>query len=117
MEGPSNGQLLHRPLFYNFTVIPKVTEREEFWKMKKNGTLPKKEYEDILVFKNTGMGIYISIFGFLAGFALVWHILWLTVLGIIGVIACVIIRSFDDDTEYVLSAEEAKKIDTSKVQG
>ncbi len=60
------------------------------------------------------MGIYISAFAFLAGFALVWHILWLAVLGLVGVIVCIIIRSFDDDTEYVLTAAEVAKIEKSK---
>src|SRR6185436_13963648 len=42
-------------------------------------------YEDIELPKNTGMGIYISIFAFLFGFAIVWHIFWLICLSIIGV--------------------------------
>ncbi len=67
--------------------------------------------------KNTGMGIYISAFAFLLGFAIVWHIIWLAILGFIGVIACVIIRSFDDDIEYVLTAEEIERIEKVKSRG
>ena len=37
------------------------------------------------------MGIYISCFAFLAGFAIVWQIIWLIIIGLIGVIACMII--------------------------
>ena len=108
---PWNGRTLEwatssPPPFYNFAVIPTVTSHEEFWDMKKKRHQPPKQYEDIVLPKNTGMGIYISGFAFIFGFALVWQILWLAVLGLIGAIACVIIRSFDEDTEYVLTAAE-----------
>ncbi len=43
------------------------------------------------------MGIYISGFAFLFGFAIVWQIIWLAHLGLVGVIACVIILSFDEE--------------------
>jgi hypothetical protein len=68
--------------------------------------LPRNDivYEDIMMPKNTAMGIYISGFVFLAGFALVWHIWWLLVVGLIGAIVCIIIRSFDEDTEHVIPA-------------
>lgn len=119
---PWNGRTLEwttssPPPFYNFAVIPTVAGREEFWDMKKNRRKPKKQYEDILLPKNTGMGIYISGFAFASGFAIVWHILWLTVLGFVGIIACIIIRSCDENTEYVLTAAEVEKIETSKYKG
>lgn len=99
------------PPFYNFAVIPTVHGREAFWAMKNRGHTPSQKYEDILMPKNTGMGIYISGFAFLMGFALVWSIIWLFFLGAIGVIACLVIRSFDEDTEYVLSASEIEKLE------
>lgn len=60
------------------------------------------------------MGIYISAFSFVGGFALVWQIYWLAVFGLVGAIACVIVRSLDDDTEYELTAEEIKSMESSK---
>jgi len=63
------------------------------------------------------MGFYISVFAFLAGFAIVWHILWLAIVGLIGAIACVITLSFDDEMEYVLPAAEVAKIEESYVKG
>jgi cytochrome o ubiquinol oxidase subunit I len=86
------------PPFYNFAVIPKVTGLDEF-------TIEKK-YEEFHMPKNTAMGIYISALVFLAGFGIVWHIVWLAVAGIIGAIICVIIRAFDENTEYKLSVPE-----------
>lgn len=113
---PWNGRTLEwashsPPPFYNFAVIPYITSHEAFWDMKKQGWQPDKNYRDIECFKNTGMGIYISIFAFLASFAIVWHVLWLILVGLVGVIACVIALSFDDELEYVLPAAEVAKME------
>ena len=85
--------------------------------MKKKGDKPSRQYEDIELPKNTGMGIYISVFGFLLGFAIVWHILWLGLLGAIGVVACLTMRSLDKHTEYTLSAAEIARIEKAKDHG
>ncbi len=63
------------------------------------------------------MGIYISAFAFLAGFAIVWQIIWLIIVGLVGVIACIIALSFDDEMEYVLTAAEVAKIEKSYPKG
>lgn len=113
---PWNGRTLEwatasPPPFYNFAVIPTVTSREPFWDTKKQGEEPKIEYQDIVMPKNTPMGVYISIFCFFLGFALVWHILWLAILGLAGAIICTILISFDDHMEYVLPAAKVAEIE------
>jgi cytochrome o ubiquinol oxidase subunit 1 len=103
------------PPSYNFTVIPKVTTRDAFWEMKRKG-LKKPAYEDMLIPKNTASGIYISIFAFLAGFAFVWHINWLAVVSIVAIIICVIARTFDEHTEYTLTAAEVQKMEEARLK-
>jgi cytochrome o ubiquinol oxidase subunit 1 len=61
--------------------------------------------------KNTGMGLIIAVFGFLIGFALIWHIWWLAAVSLIGVITGIIIRISEDETEYTIPADELKKLD------
>ena len=68
----------------------------------------KKVYEDIHMPKNTASGIYISIFAFLIGFGFIWEIIWLVVLSFVGMLWCLIKRTFDDDNEYTLTAKEVK---------
>ncbi len=100
---------------YNFAIIPEVRERDAFWEMKhRKGGLPKPKYEDIHMPKNTAMGMYISAFVFLVGFAFVWHINWLAIVGILGSITCVIIRSFEGENEYVITAAEVEKIENRR---
>lgn len=79
--------------------------------MKKAGIKPSTDYHDIECFKNTGMGIYISVFAFLLGFGIVWQIIWLIGASFIGIIACLVRLSFDDEMEYMLPAREVRKIE------
>ncbi|MBI3589091.1 MAG: cbb3-type cytochrome c oxidase subunit I [Candidatus Liptonbacteria bacterium] len=122
MDDPWNGRTLEwatssPPPVYNFAIIPEVRDRDAFWAMKKESKVishpANVKYQDIHMPKNTAIGIYISGFAFLLAFAFVWHILWLGLVGLIGAIVCVIIRSFDENTEYVIPAAEIARIEAS----
>ncbi len=105
--------------FYAFATLPEVESRDAFWFIKKNrpqalaGSPGARETkpEDIELPKNTAMAIYLSSFIFLFGFAAVWQIAWLAVLALVGSIACVIIRSFNEHTEYILPAAEVARLE------
>ena len=83
--------------------------------MKKRG-LTKPIFEDILIPKNTAAGIYISGFAFLVGFAFVWEIIWLAVVGVIGIIVVFVKRAFNEDSEYVLTAAEVKTYEEERLK-
>jgi len=102
------------PPVYNFAVIPQVTSTDAFWETKQGGRGKgegKTEYEDIEMPKHTAMGIYTSGFILAFGFAMIWHIWWLVILSLFGAIGCVIIRSFDEETEYVIPAAKVAKME------
>ncbi len=115
---PWNGRTLEwstpsPPPFYNFAHIPKVFSRDAFWQMKKDGIKPSREkFEDIEMPKNTAVGIYISIFALLIGFAMSWQIYWLAIASLIGAVVIAVRRSFDENTEYVVKASEVAKIES-----
>jgi len=94
---------------YNFAVIPEASERDAFWEMKQRGRA-KPVYEDIHMPRNTASGIYISIFAFLVGFGFVWQIVWLPIVSIVGIIICLVARTFNENTEYVIPAHEVEKM-------
>jgi len=98
---------------YNFSTIPVVYERDPFWVVKRMGTPRRKHYEDILLPKNTGAGVWIAGFAFAVGFGMVWHIYWLAIIGLLGVITSIIVRACDEDTEYVMTAAEVEKHENS----
>ena len=97
---------------YNFAIIPVVAERDAWWDAKQNPTAAKKPvYEDIRVPKNSGAGIVLAGFAFLFGFAVVWHILWLGLIGLAGVLVTLIVRLTAEDTERIIPASEVAKIE------
>ncbi len=116
---PWNGRTLEwsvpsPPPFYNFAVIPEVRDRDAWWDMKQHPSTAPIQYKDIELPKNTPMGIYLAGFAFLLGFALTWHIHWMEILGLAGIIGVVIVRSFDEHTEYVLPAAEVERLELAR---
>jgi cytochrome o ubiquinol oxidase subunit 1 len=115
---PWNGRTLEwsiasPPPVYNFAVIPTVTSRDAFWEEKEKGNAYKRpqKYEDIHMPKNVPYGVLIGILTFLFGFAMIWYIWWLAILGVLGVIVTLIFAASNDDNEYVITADEVKKIE------
>ena len=111
---PWNGRTLEwstssPPPHYNFAIIPKVTQIDPFWAAK-HGEGPKqtKEFKDIEMPVNTPMGFYIGIFSLIFGFAMTWHIWWLSILSFIGLLSCVIIRLSSEDEHEIISASKLK---------
>lgn len=102
---------------YNYAVIPHVAQRDEFWEQKEHGKLHKdNKVTDIYIPKNSATGVVIALFSISAGFGLVWHIMWLTVVGLVGVITTLIIRSTMEETEHLIPAEEIEKIEAKNAR-
>jgi cytochrome o ubiquinol oxidase subunit 1 len=115
---PWNGRSLEwstasPPPAYNITKIPTVSTRDAWWEMKQKG-LPKPQFEDIQVVKNTSAGIWISLFAFLAGFGFVWDIKWLWLVSLVAVVVSIVTKAFNEDSEYTLTAAEVKKLEEER---
>lgn len=95
---------------FNFATIPQVTERDQFWLDKHSKAKSKPVYSAIHIPKNSPVGLVIASFAFLFGFAAIWHIAWLAAGALIGIIATIIVRTANDDSEYTLSAHQVKKL-------
>jgi cytochrome o ubiquinol oxidase subunit I len=99
---------------YNFAVIPRVETRDAFWEMKQSKLGGHKTvYENIMLPKNSPFPVMIAACVAVLGFSIIWHIWWLVFLALLCAIALVIRRTSDDESEYVLSAEEIKKVEAS----
>lgn len=115
---PWNGRTLEwstssPPPFYNFAIIPKIHERDAFWDMKEKGEAYQKpaKFEPIHLPKNTGAGVIIAAFSLIFGFAMIWSIWWLAIVGLIGIIAIWVGKSFDSDVEYCVGVDEIEQIE------
>ena len=117
---PWNGRTLEWSVpspapFYNFAVTPSVTTRDAWWEEKqarrRGHMLKAPDYKDIELPKNSGLGVMIAAMALAVGFGLIWHIWWLAIVGLVAAIVLVIIRTTNDDIEYVVTAKELEQLD------
>jgi len=108
---PWNGRTLEwsiasPPPAYNFALLPTVDSLDAFWVMKQRAAAnPPERYPAIEVPRNSANGFLTAFFAVLSGFALIWHIWWLAILGLAG--AAVILAAFGwmERTPVEVSAE------------
>lgn len=110
---PWNGRTLEwstvsPPPAWNYAVLPKVTSLDAFWKAKQNGDSHKRSepVEAIEVPQNTMIGITLSFFAVLFGFAMIWHIWWMAILGGLGLVVACLIYAWRTSTETEISAKD-----------
>ena len=97
---------------YNFARIPVVRERDAFWDMKQRGVdLKSSTFVPIHMPRNKAAGFIVASFAFVVAFALIWHIWWLAIGGLAGVIGTLIRHAFDDDRDYHLGADEVRRVE------
>lgn len=99
------------PPEWNFPVIPKVKETEAFMRMKREGTAYEEpdSYEDIEMPRNTAIPVVIGAAGFVAAFALTWHIWWAALAGVLAMWGGVIWRSFETAPNEIIPAQEVSE--------
>lgn len=95
------------PPIYNYAVLPTITGRDAHWEAKQSKAKPKKPtYVDIELPRNTPFALYIGAAAFVAGFAIIWHVWWAACVSLFTAVVLFIVRSMDEDTEYVITAKE-----------
>ena len=103
------------PPFYNFAVTPRGDRIDEFHEQKRDGLKPAAtKFRPIHMPRNTGIGLIASAFMTLMCFALIWHIWWLVGVTFVASIACFIVRSYDEDTDYYVQPEEIARIEAAR---
>lgn len=101
---------------YNFAITPIVDSRDAYWTMKQQHAAKSVAYQDIHMPKNTGAGLVMAVFAGICGFGLIWHITWLIFASLLAVIASVIVKSCNMETDYYLKADEIEKTELSNAQ-
>ena len=104
---------------WNFAVLPVVAEPDSFWISKhgKNGKKPQEEQRDPAPLEPFEMplrsfnGVVTAFFAVVIGFAMVWHIWWLAIIGLAGAFATLLLfawRPRDDQWIDVAALETAR---------
>jgi cytochrome o ubiquinol oxidase subunit 1 len=117
---PWNGRSLEwstpsPPPAFNFPVLPVVHGLDAFWSMKsaageQRSPAEEPHYEAIEVPRNSPTGVVCAFFATMVGFALIWHIWWLAVLGLVGAYGTFVVFAWRDISEDEISATEVARI-------
>jgi cytochrome o ubiquinol oxidase subunit I len=110
------------PPVFNFAVLPTVTDDETYWSVKQQAreqkrlVTPEPHYEPIEMPRNSPVGFVTAFFATFTGFALIWHIWWLVVLGLICAYATFVVFAWRDVAEFEIPADEVARIDRANRQ-
>jgi len=105
------------PPAFNFAVLPAVTSEEPYWDVKQRArathqlVTPEPQYAAIEMPRHSPTGFVTAFLATVTGFALIWQIWWLVVLGLLGAYATFVVFAWRDVHEIEIPAEEVARID------
>ena len=107
------------PPVFNFAVLPNVHGEEAYWGMKAAARDERKlsnrpDYVDIHMPNNSPTGVVCAFFATVTGFALIWHIWWLVILGMLGAWGTFVIFAWRDKDEHEVRASELEQADRDR---
>jgi cytochrome o ubiquinol oxidase subunit 1 len=119
---PWNGRTLEwstasPPPAWNYAVQPRVIGIDAFWTSKQSAHAMQddpsrmRNYEPIEVPENSAIGFVNAFFAVVIGFAMIWHIWWMAILGLAGAFAAVLVFAFRGEDETEIPAEQIAQFD------
>jgi cytochrome o ubiquinol oxidase subunit 1 len=109
---PWNGRTLEwatpsPPPAYNFAMLPSVETIDAFWEMKRAEARPvETAYESIEIPRNSSTGFITAFFAVVTGFALIWHIWWMAILGLLAATLTILVFGWNDDRQREIPGSE-----------
>ena len=84
--------------------------------MKRQGvSLVEPAYEPIEMPRNSPTGFVIAFFAVIAGFALIWHIWWMAILGLLAIAAIFLVFGWSENREREISADELARMERARL--
>jgi cytochrome o ubiquinol oxidase subunit 1 len=116
---PWNGRTLEwatpsPPPKFNFALQPNVLGEEPYWQIKQRAIANQQNderYEAIMAPRNNATGFVTGFFATVTGFAMVWRIWWLAVLGLAAAYVVFVWYAWRDIPEEEISADEVARVD------
>jgi cytochrome o ubiquinol oxidase subunit 1 len=106
------------PPVFNFAFYPDVTGEDAYWAMKRRTReegAKEPDYQPIDMPRNSPTGFVCAFFATVIGFAMIWHIWWMAIAGLIGAFATFVVFAWRDHDEYEIPAEEVARLDRANV--
>jgi cytochrome o ubiquinol oxidase subunit 1 len=109
------------PPHFNFAVMPSVIGAEAYWGIKQKALEQRRltdlpDYKAIEMPRNSPTGFIAAFFAVVTGFALIWHIWWMVILGLIGSFGTFVGFAWRNRYEYELPAAELAHVDAERRQ-
>ena len=107
------------PPIFNFAVMPNVEDEEPYWEIKQRAIEAQQlaaepEYKPIHLPRNSPTGFVCAFFATLTGFALIWYIWWLMIVGLVAAFATFVVFAWRDIHEFEIPADEVARIDRAR---
>jgi cytochrome o ubiquinol oxidase subunit I len=103
------------PPAYNFAVLPEVESLDAFWAMKQRApAAPPQRYPSIEMPRNSANGFVTAFFAVLTGFAMIWHIWWMAILGVACGVATLLAFGWIERTEVEVSGVQLAEAERAR---
>jgi len=100
------------PPAWNFAALPMVSSLDAFWEAKRchGGVVPSAPGDGgrtLHLPRPSALGFVVAFFAFVGGFALVWHVWWLALVGLGGCVAAGLARAWQVEHEFEVDPDVA----------
>jgi cytochrome o ubiquinol oxidase subunit 1 len=118
---PWNGRTLEwatssPPPSYNFAVLPQVESIDAFWDMKQKGrTAAETPYQTLEMPRNSPTGFVMAFFAVILGFATIWHIWWMAILGLAAAVITALVFGWSEHREQEIPAAEIARMEHARL--
>jgi cytochrome o ubiquinol oxidase subunit 1 len=105
------------PPAYNFAVLAQVESLDAFWAIKQSAAAkPPERFEAIEVPKNSANGFVTAFFAVVTGFAMIWHIWWMAILGIASAVLTLLAFGWTERVAGEVSGEELAEAERARLR-
>jgi cytochrome o ubiquinol oxidase subunit 1 len=98
-------------------VLAQVESLDAFWAIKQSAAAkPPERFEAIEVPKNSANGFVTAFFAVVTGFAMIWHIWWMAILGIASAVLTLLAFGWTERVAGEVSGEELAEAERARLR-